>query len=68
MVLANNLESFVQWGKYMYFTDTKRLGAVIRLGSTGQLGSGLELISDTGMRSWFRDTFIEQLNTQKLGV
>ena len=64
--ISHNPESFVQWGKYMYFTDTKRL-AVIRLGSTGQLGSGLELISDTGMRSWFRDTFIEQLNTQKLG-
>jgi hypothetical protein len=64
--ISYNPESFVQWGKYMYFTDTKRL-AVIRLGSTGQLGSGLELISDTGMRSWFRDTFIEQLNTQKLG-
>jgi len=64
--ISYNPESFVQWGRYWYFTDTKRL-AVIRLGSQGDIGSGLELISDTGMRSWFRDTFIEQLNTQKLG-
>jgi len=61
-----NPESFVQWGKYMYFTDTKRL-AVVRLGATGQIGADLQIISDTGMRSWFRDQFIEQLNTQKLG-
>tara|TARA_Y100001937_G_scaffold127701_1_gene200774 strand:+ start:7152 stop:11987 length:4836 start_codon:yes stop_codon:yes gene_type:complete len=64
--ISYNPESFVQWGKYMYFTDTKRL-AVLRLGASGQLGSDLTVISDTGMRSWFRDTFIAQLNTQKLG-
>ena len=61
-----NPESFVQWGKYMYFTDTKRI-AVIRLGAVGNLGADLTVISDTGMRSWFRDQFIQQLNTQKLG-
>ena len=44
----------------------KRL-AVVRLGATGQIGADLQIISDTGMRSWFRDQFIEQLNTQKLG-
>ena len=50
----------------MYFTDTKRL-AVLRLGAVGLTGSDLTVISDTGMRSYFRDSFIEQLNTQKLG-
>ena len=61
-----NPESFIQWGKYMYFTDTKRL-AVLRLGAAGNVNADLSIISDTGMRSWFRDQFIEQLNTQKLG-
>jgi len=65
--ISFNPESFVQWGRYMYFTDTKRL-AVLRLGSTGGIGSELTVISDTGMRSWFRDDFIEKLNTQKLGA
>ena len=64
--ISFNPESFVQWGRYMYFTDTKRL-AVLRLGAVGLTGSDLTVISDTGMRSYFRDSFIEQLNTQKLG-
>ena len=64
--ISFNPESFVQWGNYMYFTDAKRL-AVLRLGSAGQVGADLSIISDTGMRSWFRDQFITRLNTQKLG-
>ena len=65
--ISFNPESFIQWGQYLYFTDTKRL-AVLRLSSAGNaVSSDLTVISDTGMRSWFRDTFIEQLNTQKLG-
>jgi len=65
--ISFNPESFVQWGKYLYFTDTKRL-AVLRLSSAGNaVSSDLTVISDTGMRSWFRDQFILQLNTQKLG-
>ena len=64
--ISFNPESFIQWGSNMYFTDTKRSG-VLKLGSIGQAGASLQVVSDTGMRSWFRDQFIAQLNTQKLG-
>ena len=50
----------------MFFTDTKRL-AVLKLRGTSRDNDSLEVISETGMRSWFRDTFITQLTTQKLG-
>ena len=50
----------------MYFTDTKRT-AVLKLKGTSRNNDALEVISDTGMRSYFRDQFNVQLNTQKLG-
>lgn len=55
-------ESYVQWGPDRFFTDVKR-GAVLNL-----KGDQLIVISDMGMRSWFRDEFIESFNTQKLGA
>jgi hypothetical protein len=54
-------ESYVQWGPDRFFTDVKR-GAVLNL-----KGDQLIVISEMGMRSWFRDNFIESFNTQKLG-
>tara|TARA_R110001632_G_scaffold9237_4_gene35667 strand:+ start:35 stop:1753 length:1719 start_codon:yes stop_codon:yes gene_type:complete len=64
--ISNNPESFVQWGADKYFTDAKR-GAVIQLkGSAGQ-NEKLTVISEQGMRSWFRDLFIDSFETQKLG-
>jgi hypothetical protein len=54
-------ESYVQWGYDRFFTDVKR-GAVIQL-----RGNDLAVISEMGMRTWFRDDFIESFNTQKLG-
>lgn len=54
-------ESYVQWGYDRFFTDVKR-GAVIQL-----RGTDLAVISDMGMRTWFRNEFIQSLNTQKLG-
>ena len=64
--ISNNPESFVQWGADKYFTDSKR-GAVLQLkGNAGQSES-LTVISEQGMRTWFRDLFIESFNTQKLG-
>jgi len=63
--ISYNPESFAAYGKNFYFTDTKRL-AVIKLTGGGQ-NETLEIISDTGMRSWFRDQYITQQNTQKLG-
>lgn len=63
--ISNNPESFVQWGYDKYFTDVKR-NAVIQL--TGQDRSEkLTVISEAGMRGWFRDYFILTPNKQKLG-
>jgi hypothetical protein len=63
--ISNNPESFAQWGPHKFFTDAKR-GAVIHLYGDGQ-NEQLEVISENGMRSWFRDMFIADFNTQKLG-
>jgi hypothetical protein len=63
--VSNNPESFAEWGPHKFFTDAKR-GSVIHLYGDGQ-NEQLEVISEKGMRSWFRDEFIESFNTQKLG-
>ena len=64
--ISYNPESFSSWGYDMYFTDTKRT-AVLKLKGTSANNDALEVVSDTGMRSYFRDQFNAQLNTQKLG-
>ena len=64
--ISRNPESFVQWGSDKYFTDAKR-GAVIQLKGSAAQNEQLTVISEQGMRSWFRDLFIESFNTQKLG-
>ena len=64
--ISFNPESFTAWGRDMYFSDTKR-GAVLKLSGTGIKSDTLEVVSTFGMRSYFRDKFIDQLNTQKLG-
>ena len=63
--ISNNPESFAEWGPHKFFTDAKR-GAVIHLYGDEQKEQ-LEVISENGMRSWFRDMFIADFNTQKLG-
>ena len=64
--ISFNPESYVQWGYDRYFTDIKR-GAVIQLkGDSGQ-NDQLVVISEQNMRTWFRDTFINSFNTQKIG-
>jgi len=64
--ISYNAESYVQWGEDRFFTDAKR-GAVIQLkgDETGQ--QQLRVISESGMRTWFRDLFNESFGTQKLG-
>lgn len=64
--ISNNPESFVQWGADKYFTDAKR-GAVIQLKGSSARDERLTVISEQGMRTWFRDLFIESFDTQKLG-
>ena len=63
--ISNNPESFADWGPHKFFTDAKR-GSVIHLYGDGQ-NEQLTVISENGMRSWFRDEFISNFNTQKLG-
>jgi hypothetical protein len=63
--ISNNPESFAQWGPSKYFSDAKR-GAVIKLTGNGP-NESLVVVSEAGMRSWFRDMFISNFNTQKLG-
>jgi len=64
--ISNNPESFVQWGADKYFTDAKR-GAVIQLKGSSAQNERLTVISEQGMRTWFRDLFIDSFETQKLG-
>lgn len=65
--ISFNPESYIQWGSNRFFTDVKR-GAVLNV-KDDETGLGqLKVISDMGMGSWFRDLFITDFNTQKLGA
>jgi hypothetical protein len=61
--ISNNPESFAKWGSDIYFTDQKR-GAVLNLIE----GAGISVISNFGMKNWFRDLFDDYPGTQKLGA
>jgi hypothetical protein len=64
--ISFNPESYVQWGYDRYFTDVKR-GAVIQLKGAAYNNDQLRVVSEIGMRTWFRDNFIETFTNQKLG-
>jgi hypothetical protein len=64
--ISKNPESFAAWGKNKYFTDAKR-GVVLNLIGSSAQNEQLEIVSQYGMRSWFRDLFIEAFDTEKLG-
>lgn len=64
--ISFNPESFVQWGHSMYFTDAKR-SAVLSLTGASRGSDQLQVISQMGMRSYFRNQFTAQITTQKLG-
>lgn len=64
--ISFNPESYVHWGYDRFFTDAKR-GAVIQLRGSSYSNDELRVISEMNMRTWFRDTFNESFNTQKLG-
>lgn len=61
-----NPESYAKWGKDKFFTDAKR-GAVLQLRGDSYRDEQLLVVSEAGMRSWFRDMFIQSLGSQKLG-
>jgi len=67
--ISNNPESFSTYGQDVFFTDAKR-SSVLQLkgnGVKGDTGGMLKVISEVGMRSWFRDLFRDSFETQKLG-
>lgn len=64
--ISFNPESYVQWGYDRYFTDVKR-GAVLQIKGDSFQSDQLVIISEQNMRTWFRDTFNDSFNTQKLG-
>ena len=64
--ISHNPESYVQWGADRYFTDVKK-GAVIHIQGDSMQSDQLRVISEFGMRTWFRDEFIDTQTTQKLG-
>ena len=65
--ISNNPESFAVYGYDKFFTDSKR-GAVLRLKGSAGANEQLTVLSEVGMRSWFRDLFIADGDTQKLGA
>ena len=64
--ISNNPESFAVYGADKFFTDAKR-GAVLRLRGGESGPEALAVISEAGMRGWFRDFFINTIGNQKLG-
>jgi hypothetical protein len=64
--ISNHPESFAIFGQNKFFTDAKR-NVVIKLTGSSAQNEILTVISNEGMRSWFRDLFAEASATQKLG-
>ena len=64
--ISRNPESFAVFGPDKFFTDEQR-GAVIQLKGGAYNNESLIIISETGMRGWFRDLFHGTFNAQKLG-
>lgn len=64
--ISRNPESFAVFGADKFFTDEQR-GAVIQLKGGAYNNESLAVISETGMRSWFRDLFHDNFDAQKLG-
>ena len=64
--ISNNPESFVSYGADKFFTDSKR-GALLQLKGSSASSEQLNVISEFGMRGWFRDLFTDSFKTQKLG-
>ena len=63
--ISHNPESFITHGFDKYFTDAKR-NSVLKLSGSGTQEQ-LTVVSEIGMRSYFRDLFIDNFDTQKLG-
>ena len=64
--ISNNPESYTEWGADKFFTDVKR-GAIIQLKGASADSERLGVISEVGMRGYFRDLFNESFLYQKIG-
>ena len=60
--ISNNPESFATWGDDIFFTDAYR-GVVLQLN-----GNQITETSALGMEFYFKNLFISNLNTQKIGM
>lgn len=70
--ISNNPESFASRGSEVFFTDSKRNAVLNLKGSSGAntqsyAGEALEVVSNFGLKNWFRDTFKDTFNNQKVG-
>jgi len=64
--ISNNPESFAVRGGEVFFTDVKRT-AVLNLRGGSAQSDQLNIVSNFGLKNWFRDEFKNSLGTQKLG-
>lgn len=64
--ISNNPESFAVLGGEVYFTDTKR-NVVLNLRGGSSQSDALAVISDYGMKYWFRDEFKNSQDYFKIG-
>jgi hypothetical protein len=64
--ISNNPESFAVFGGEVYFTDIKR-NSVLNLRGGSAQSDELSVISDMGMKYWFRDEFKNSQNYFKIG-
>jgi hypothetical protein len=64
--ISNNPESFAVFGGEVYFTDVKR-NSVLNLRGGSAQSDALSVVSDMGMKYWFRDEFKNSQNYFKIG-
>jgi len=64
--ISNNPESFAVRGSDIYFTDAKR-NSVLNLKGGSAQAEDLDIISNFGLKNWFRDEFKSTFNNQKIG-
>ena len=64
--ISNNPESFSVFGGEVYFTDIKR-NSVLNLRGGSAQSDVLSVVSDMGMKYWFRDEFKNSPNYFKIG-
>ena len=64
--MSLNPESFTSYGANMYFTDAKRM-AVINIQGSSYSNDNLSVISDSGLKYWFRDEFKDSVNKVRVG-